>query len=139
MSAIAHPREAHKVGNQTLPAGSYKFESLLNSIPGKDAIDVLVVRSAEGRHYQAMVTGVIGSPEPNNGRLVFTRTADHVFLAEVWEPWEKSGLPASERKRPGANRRARKRAGDLDRIRRATLEHPWRCERNRWQRCRCNP
>ena len=91
MSAIAHPREAHKVGNQTLPAGSYKFESLLNSIPGKDAIDVLVVRSAEGRHYQAMVTGVIGSPEPNNGRLVFTRTADHVFLAEVWEPGKKAG------------------------------------------------
>jgi hypothetical protein len=38
-----------------------------------------------------MVTGVIGSPEPNNGRLVFTRTADHVFLAEVWEPGKKAG------------------------------------------------
>jgi hypothetical protein len=79
------------VGNQTFPAGSYKFESLLNSIPGKDAIDVLVVRSTEGRHYQAIVTGVIGSPEPNNARLVFTRTADYVFLAEVWEPGKKAG------------------------------------------------
>jgi len=38
-----------------------------------------------------MVTGVIASPEPNNARLGFTRTADHVFLAEVWEPGKKAG------------------------------------------------
>ena len=38
-----------------------------------------------------MVTGVIASPEPNNARLVFTRTADHVFLTEVWESGKKAG------------------------------------------------
>lgn len=79
------------IGNQAFPAGTYKFQSLLNSVPGKDAIDVLVVRGIEGRLYRAIVTGVIASPEPNNARLVFTRTADHVFLAEVWEPGKKAG------------------------------------------------
>jgi hypothetical protein len=40
---------------------------------------------------------VIGSPEPNNARLVFTRTADYVFLAEVWEPGKKAGCRLQNR------------------------------------------
>jgi hypothetical protein len=48
------------VGNQTFPAGTYKFRSLLNSVAGKDAIDVLEVRSTEGRLYRAIVADVVG-------------------------------------------------------------------------------
>lgn len=79
------------IGNQTFPAGTYKFQSLLNSVPSKDAIDVLVVRSTEGRLYKAIVTDVVGSKEPNHPKLVFTRSGDRVFLSEVWEPGKQAG------------------------------------------------
>jgi hypothetical protein len=79
------------VGNQTFPAGTYKFRSLLNSVPSKDSIEVLEVRSTEGHLYQAIVTDVVGNEEPANPKLVFTRTAEHVFLTEVWESGKKAG------------------------------------------------
>ena len=79
------------VGNRTFPAGTYKFQSLLNSVPSKDAIDVLVVRSAEGCLYSAMVADVIASDEPNNPRLVFTRSGGRALLSEVWEPGKSAG------------------------------------------------
>jgi len=86
------------VGNQTFPAGTYEFQSLLNSVPGKDTIDILVVRSTEGRLYQAIVTDVVGSEEPNNARLVFTRIGDRIFLSEVWEPGKQVGCRLQDRK-----------------------------------------
>src|ERR1700690_1041597 len=61
------------IGAQVFPAGTYKFESLLNPVRGKDSIDVLVVRSLEGRLYRAVVTQVVGSDNPGNPRLVFDR------------------------------------------------------------------
>ena len=79
------------VGNRTFPAGTYKFQSLLNSVPGKDAIDVLVVRSTEGRLYKAIVADVVGSEELNNPKLVFTRSGGRAFLCEVWEPGKQAG------------------------------------------------
>jgi hypothetical protein len=79
------------VGNQTFPAGTYKFQSLLNSVAGKDTVDVLTVRSTEGRLYQAVVTDVVGAGEPNKSRLVFTRSGGRTFLAEVWEPGKQAG------------------------------------------------
>ena len=62
------------VGNQTFPAGTYKFRSLLNSVPGQATIDVLEVRSTEGHLYKAIVTDVGASEDPNNPRLVFTHS-----------------------------------------------------------------
>jgi hypothetical protein len=79
------------VGNQTFPAGTYNFQSLLNSVPSKATIDVLVVRSTEGRLYRAIVTDVVGSEEPSNARLVFTRSDGRAFLSEVWEPGKSAG------------------------------------------------
>ena len=79
------------VGNQTFPAGTYKFQSLLNSVAGKDTIDVLTVRSAEAKLYQAVVTDVIGAGEPGNSRLVFIRNGGRTFLSEVWEPGKPAG------------------------------------------------
>ena len=79
------------VGNRTFPAGTYKFESLLNSVPSNAAIDVLVVRSTEGHLYQAIVADVFGSEEPSNPRLVFMRNGDRAFLSEVWEPGKQAG------------------------------------------------
>ncbi|MGD1082570.1 MAG: hypothetical protein ABR881_30015 [Candidatus Sulfotelmatobacter sp.] len=86
------------VGNQTLPAGTYKFLSLLNSVPSKATIDVLEVRSTEGHLYKAVVTDVVGSEEPNNPRLVFTRSGDRAFLSEVWEPGKSAGCRLQNRK-----------------------------------------
>lgn len=86
------------VGNETFPAGTYKFRSLLNSVPGKASIDVLEVRSTEGRLYQAIVTDVVGSEEPSNARLVFTRSDGRAFLSEVWEPGKQAGCRLQSRK-----------------------------------------
>lgn len=81
------------VGDQTFPAGTYQFQSLLNSVPGKDTIDMLMVRSTERLVplYRITVTDVVGSEEPNNARLVFTRSGGRAFLSEVWEPGKRRG------------------------------------------------
>jgi hypothetical protein len=79
------------VGNRTFPAGTYKFESL-NSAPSSATIDYLMVRSMDGRHlYQAIVADVVGSEEPSNPRLLFTRRGDRAFLSEVWAPGKQAG------------------------------------------------
>lgn len=79
------------VGNQTFPSGTYKFHSLLNSVPGKDTIEVLEVRSTEGHQYQAIVTDVVGSDDPTKARVVFAHSGDRTFLSEVWEPGKLAG------------------------------------------------
>ena len=80
------------VGNRIFPAGIYKFQSLLNSVAGKDAIDVLTVRSTEGWLYQAVVADVAAiRAEPNKPRLSFTRSGGRAFLSEVWEPGKQAG------------------------------------------------
>jgi len=82
---------AFVVGNQVFPAGDYEFHSLLNSVAGRDIIDVLVVRSKDGQRYRAVVTHVVGGGgESGRPRVVFTRSGGHAFLSEVWE----SGKPA---------------------------------------------
>jgi len=91
MTFKAHVPFPFVVGNQTLPAGTYKFRSLLDSVPGKDTIDVLEVRSVEGHLYRAIVTDVIASEQSNNPRLVFTRSDSRVFLSEVWERGRQAG------------------------------------------------
>jgi hypothetical protein len=91
MTFKAHVPFPFVVGNQTLPAGTYKFRSLLDSVPGKDTIDVLEVRSVEGHLYRAIVTDVIASEQSNHPRLVFTRSDSRVFPSEVWERGRQAG------------------------------------------------
>ncbi|MGP0019684.1 MAG: hypothetical protein ACLPHP_14015 [Candidatus Sulfotelmatobacter sp.] len=79
------------VGNQTFPAGTYKFQSLLNSVPSQASIDVLEVRSTVGRLYSAIVTDVVGSSEPSHPRLEFIRIGGRAFLSEVWEAGKAAG------------------------------------------------
>ena len=95
------------VGNQAFPAGTYKFRSLLNSVPGKDTIDVIEVRSTEGRLYHAIVTDVVGSEEPNHPKLVFTRSGGRTFLSEVWEAGKQSGCQLRGMKAIRRQRRAK--------------------------------
>jgi hypothetical protein len=78
------------LGNQTFPAGTYSFRSLLNSVPGKEAIEVLEVRAAIGGLYAAVVTDAVSNSEPSHPKLVFARSDGRTFLSEVWE----SGKPA---------------------------------------------
>ena len=86
------------VGNQIFPAGTYKFRSLLNSVAGKDTIDVLEVRSVEGHMYRAIVTDVVGSTEEaSHPRVRFTRSGGQVFLSEVWEPGRTAGCRLHKR------------------------------------------
>ena len=85
------------VGNQTFPAGIYKFQSLLNSVPSKATIDVLEVRSTVGRLYSAIVTDVVDGAEPSHPRLVFTRSGGRAFLSEVWEPGKQAGCRLQSR------------------------------------------
>jgi hypothetical protein len=59
---------------------------VLNSVPGRDALDVLEVRSTERHLYEAIVTDVVASEDPNDPGLVFTRNGGRAFLSEVWEP-----------------------------------------------------
>ena len=86
------------VGNQTFPAGDYRFRSLLNSVPSEATIDVLEVRSTEGHLYRAIVTDVVSGEQPNNLKLVFTRSDGRAFLSEVWEPGKKAGCRLQSRK-----------------------------------------
>ncbi len=101
--APRHPAPAIKVpfefviGNQTFPAGFYEFHSLLNSVAGKDAIDVLVVQSTDGGQYRAIVTDVVGRGEPSRPRVVFIRSGGRVFLSEVWEPGKPAGCRLMDR------------------------------------------
>ena len=43
--------------------------------------------------YRAIVTDVVGSEEPTNARLVFTRRGGRASLSEVWEPGKQAGCP----------------------------------------------
>ena len=79
------------VGNQTFPAGIYRFQSLLNSVPSQASVDVLEVRSTVGRLYSAIVTDVVGSSEPSHPRLEFIRIGGRAFLSEVWEAGKAAG------------------------------------------------
>ena len=100
------------VGNQTFPAGTYKFRSLLNSVPSKATIDVLEVRSTEGHLYKAIVTDVVAREEPNNPSLVFIRNGGRAFLSEVREPGETVWMPAPQLHGADGNRRGRKRTNN---------------------------
>jgi hypothetical protein len=92
------------VGNQTFPAGIYKFRSLLNSVPNQASVDVLEVRSTVGRLYSAIVTEVVGGAEPSHPRVEFIRSGGRAFLSEVWE----AGKPAGCRlkNRPNSTQKA---------------------------------
>ncbi|MGO8795021.1 MAG: hypothetical protein ACLQLC_09375 [Candidatus Sulfotelmatobacter sp.] len=79
------------VGNQTFPAGVYKFRSLLRSSPDRASIDVLEVRGTEGQHYSAIVTDVIAAPEAIHPKLVFTHIGGRAFLSELWEAGRQAG------------------------------------------------
>jgi hypothetical protein len=79
------------IANQTFPAGTYEFHSLLASVAPKGTVDVLVVRSTNGELYRAIVTDVVGSAGPIRPRVVFTRSGERVFLSEVWESGKLSG------------------------------------------------
>ncbi|MGA7929743.1 MAG: hypothetical protein WCA20_27590 [Candidatus Sulfotelmatobacter sp.] len=61
------------------------------------AIEVLEVRSTEGRLYHAIVTDVVGSEEPNHPELVFTRRDGRAFLSEVWEAGKQAGCRLQRR------------------------------------------
>lgn len=78
------------VGNRRMLAGSYRFESVLNST---DTMDILLVRGNESFVYQAITTALVTSPEKEEAsRLTFKRYGDNSFLSGVWIRGRRTGL-----------------------------------------------
>lgn len=72
------------VENQTLPAGNYQVQTLLQSQPGKDSIEVLALRNTTARGYRAVVVD-LGTEVSAQSRteLTFRRYGGRTYLAQV--------------------------------------------------------
>jgi len=81
------------VGNRTLPAGTYTFETVLGTPTENDQVGILVVRSLDREHYVALVTDVAQTIETSEkASAIFRRHAGRVFLSEVREKGKLVGL-----------------------------------------------
>ena len=69
------------VGNRPMPAGSYRFESVLNS---EDSMDILVVRGNDSRLYQAVTAAAVSTETLAESHLTFKRYGASSFLSGVW-------------------------------------------------------
>jgi hypothetical protein len=74
-----------RVGNETLPAGSYVIRVAADAREH----DVLVIRSADG-HHEALVMGYDTTPSTHarSARLVFDKIGQDHYLRAVWVPGE---------------------------------------------------
>ncbi|HTS07140.1 MAG TPA: hypothetical protein VMP68_16285 [Candidatus Eisenbacteria bacterium] len=77
------------VGNHKMPAGSYRFESVLNS---EDTMDILVVRGNESYLYQAVTAALVPAPALLESRLTFKRYGASSFLSGVWIRGKRNSL-----------------------------------------------
>ena len=79
---------AFTVGNQTLPAGAYK----VNTVAGK----TLQIRSMDNKQVATIHTNNLRAEQtPGHAKLSFRRYGDRYFLIQVWAPWEGYEMPRS--------------------------------------------
>lgn len=71
------------VANQTLPAGSYKVQALLQSRPGAGSIEVLALRNTAGRTYRAVVADLGPEAVSEGTELRFRCYDGRAYLASV--------------------------------------------------------
>ncbi len=82
------------VGDQTLPAGEYSFDPQLG---WKSDMNVLVIRSADGSVYKAIVTSAASRSEVRQGgRVIFNRVGETYTLAQVWATDQPIGMQLRE-------------------------------------------
>jgi len=89
------------VGNQTLPAGTYKVACSPNGAP------TVTLRGVDVKAVHIAITQATRSGKvPAEGKLIFNRYGDSNFLAQVWRPGIHQGnlLPASKTEREMAAR-----------------------------------
>ena len=72
------------VANQTLPAGNYQIQTLLQAQPGTDSIEILALRNTAGRIYRAVVADLGPEVVSQSGtELSFRRYRGQTYLAGV--------------------------------------------------------
>ena len=73
------------VGNTTLPAGTYQIQRLLGQPGEKDEVGMIVIRGADQRVYEAVLTKLMQkTPEISApSQLVFANRAGEHYLSEV--------------------------------------------------------
>jgi hypothetical protein len=74
------------VGQQTFPAGHYRFQSLLGK-PGRNSeMGMIAIRDLDGRHlYKVVLTGLVRAEEatPSKSKLVFGMSGGLCYLSHV--------------------------------------------------------
>jgi hypothetical protein len=85
---------AFVAGNQVLPAGTYKIETLTKSRPGTDTVEVLALRGTDVRGYASFVT-MLGEGEIESPKMTFKRVGDSAILMEVQSAGKRFVLPRS--------------------------------------------
>jgi hypothetical protein len=82
-------------GNRSLPAGTYRVELLTQARPGRDAVEVVVLRGTDLHSYVSMAARV----EAGNGRmskLTFQQEGGRPILREMEMKGEPQGLRGSD-------------------------------------------
>ncbi len=81
------------LGQLDFPAGNYTIQPLLNSVPGKDILEIISFRSA-GRTYQTVIADVKRSASKDQGlQLVFAHTGERFLLTEISDGKKLLALP----------------------------------------------
>jgi hypothetical protein len=78
---------AFNIGQQTFPAGSYQFQSLLGKPASNCELGMLAIRNLDGRPlYKVVFTGLLrplGDPQPKS-KLVFGMRDGRHYLSQIW-------------------------------------------------------
>jgi hypothetical protein len=85
---------AFVAGNQLLPAGTYKIETLTKSKPAADTVEVMALRGTDVHGYASFVT-MLGAGESESPKMTFKRTGDSAILMEVQSAGRRFVLPKS--------------------------------------------
>lgn len=83
---------AFSVGNQTLPAGSYRV-SCVNAASDQR---ILQLRDISGRTSVLVRTSSVIGKTQDNAKLVFNRYGDQYFFAQAWLPVDNYGMQAQK-------------------------------------------
>jgi hypothetical protein len=85
---------AFVAGNQVLPAGTYKIETLTKSKPGADTVEVMALRGTDVHGYASFVT-ILGEGQSESPKMTFKRIGNSAVLMEVQSAGKRFVLPKS--------------------------------------------
>ena len=76
-----------RVGEKTLPAGSYVLQRMLGRRTTHDQTGMLVLKSTDEKVYEALITGTVTPPaqaKRSESKLVFSEHSGEHYLTQVW-------------------------------------------------------